>query len=100
MLFKKLDIEEINHSKLIETIFLKQVNAETVSQAIFGVLMRMKIEQNNVLCLNSDNVPYMARCYSFMKSILPNCMHVTCIAHIISLVGETWRANLPDVKFI
>ncbi|CAF1045726.1 unnamed protein product [Brachionus calyciflorus] len=32
--------------------------------------------------------------------MLFKCTHVACFAHIIALVGETWRSNLSEVDLI
>lgn len=39
----------------------------------------------------------MTKAFQTLKVLLPNCIHITCNAHILSLVGETWRKNFSDV---
>ena len=39
----------------------------------------------------------MSVAYDKLKGLLPNCVHITCNAHILNLVRETWRKNFPVV---
>lgn len=40
----------------------------------------------------------MKKCFSeILKPLFSNCKHVTCVTHILALVGECWRLNLKDL---
>ena len=57
-----------------------------------------KINYDDILAFVSDNVSYMKKCFKdILKPLFTNCHHVTCVAHILALVGECWRVNLKDV---
>ncbi|CAF1054974.1 unnamed protein product [Brachionus calyciflorus] len=60
----------------------------------------MEIKFQNVMAFISDNASYMSKAFKSLKTILFNCTHVACFAHIIALVGETWRSNLSEVDLI
>lgn len=79
-------------------VYLDKVNATTVSQAIINVLTsEYNIDLNKVSACITDNATYMSAAYAKFSGLLPNCVHITCNAHILNLVGETLRKNFPTV---
>ena len=65
------------------------VNNVTIAQLIIRVLTYVNIDFNNVLALISDNATNMKKCFTDgLRGLMPNAVHVTCWAHILSLVGE------------
>ncbi len=54
------------------------------------LFVNYEIPCDNVNGFVSDNAAYMVKAFSNMKGILPNAVHVTCKAHILNLVGESW----------
>ncbi|CAF0973145.1 unnamed protein product [Brachionus calyciflorus] len=96
----KLDFNADIRPKLVQTIFLEDVNYETVTRSIIECLIEMEIKFQNVMVFISDNASYMLKAFKSLKTILFNCTHVACFAHIIALVGETWRSNLSEVDLI
>jgi len=84
---------------LADIIYLEKVNAVTVSQAVLLTrVANMGISYNNVSAFVSDNASYMSKAFEKMTGILPNAVHCTCNAHILSLVGETWRKKLKGIE--
>jgi hypothetical protein len=81
----------------VDLVYLDLVNATTVSQAIIQTLVKYNVDFNNVSGFVTDNASYMTKAMGILGGLLPNCVHMTCNAHILSLVGETWRKNFPDV---
>jgi hypothetical protein len=81
----------------VDLVYLEVVNATTVSQAIMQCLNKYTVEFNKVCSIVTDNASYMTKAYGNLKGLLPNCVHITCNAHIMNLVGETWRKNFPEV---
>lgn len=80
---------------LVNTEFLPAVNNVSIAQLIIRTLTNSNIDFNNVLALVSDNAAYMKKCFiDGLQGLLPNAVHVTCWAHILSLVGEEFRAAL------
>jgi len=64
----------------------------SIAQLIIRTLTSIGIDFNNVLALVSDNAAYMKKCFTDgLRGLLPNAVHVTCWAHILSLVGEEFR---------
>jgi hypothetical protein len=84
-------------AKIVDLVFLEHVNGTTVSQTIVQTLTNYGVEFNKVSSFVTDNASYMAAAYGNLKGLLPNCVHMTCNVHILSLVGDTWRKNFRDV---
>ena len=78
---------------LADIVYLEKVNAVTVSQTVLTCVANMGVSYNNVSTFVTDNASYMSKAFEKMTGILPNTVHCTCNAHILSLVGETWRKN-------
>ena len=77
---------------LVNTEYLQTVNSVSIAQLIIRTLTSIGIDFNNVLALVSDNAAYMKKCFTDgLRGLLPNAVHVTCWAHILSLVGEEFR---------
>ena len=69
------------------------MNNVSIAQVIIRTLTDANIDFNNVLALVSDNAAYKKKCFTAgLRGLLPNAVHVTCWAHILSLVGEEFRA--------
>lgn len=50
---------------------------------------------NDVVAFVTDNAAYMKKCFrDSLRGILPNAVHVTCWAHILSLVGDEFCGAL------
>lgn len=80
---------------LVNTEFLTAVNSVSIAQLLVKTLNSCEVNFNDVLALVSDNAAYMKKCFKEgLSGLLPNAVHVTCWAHIISLVGEEFRAAL------
>ncbi|CAF1026299.1 unnamed protein product [Brachionus calyciflorus] len=98
VLLKKLDFNTDPNPKLIDTCFLETVDYSTISRAVVNALIKINVDFNNVMSFITDNASYMLKAFkTTIKTLMPNCTHVTCFAHIISLVGETWRSNLNNL---
>ena len=58
----------------------------------------MEIEFSGVNAFISDNSVYMKNAFrEVMKPLLVNAAHVTCWAHIMSLLGDEWRKYFTTV---
>lgn len=52
----------------------------------------------NVVVFDTDNAAYMKKDFGSVRSgLFPNSVHCTCLAHIINLVGESFR--IPFCQF-
>lgn len=80
-----------------DLVFLEQVNSTTVARAIIQTLTKFAVDYDKVSALLSDNATYMSKAMTILAGLLPFCVHITCNAHILSLVGETFRKNFPTV---
>ena len=70
------------------------MNATTVSQSIIGTLNKFEVGFNNVSAVVTDNASYMLKTEGIWKDLLPNVVHITCNAHILSLVGRSLALKL------
>jgi hypothetical protein len=81
----------------VDLVYLENVNATTVSQAIIKTLNKFNVNFDKVSAFVTDNASYMTKAMTIMHGLLPHCVHMTCNAHILSLVGETWRKKFHKV---
>ncbi|KAL1398934.1 hypothetical protein pipiens_008585 [Culex pipiens pipiens] len=68
-----------------DLVFLDKVNATTVSRAIIQTLTKFDVDFDKVVVVLTDNATYMTKAVTSLKVLLPNCIHLTCNAHILSL---------------
>jgi len=61
-------------------------------QAVVKSLLDSEIDFNNVVVI--DTVSYTA----VLQGLYPFAMHITCVAHIINMVRESFRAPVKDVN--
>lgn len=53
---------------------------------------------NSIRIVCSDNAAYMQKAFRETPSVLfPNCIHITCFAHIMNLICEAFRKPVTDV---
>lgn len=94
----KLDFKYGTVPKLLDTIFLNEVNYQTISKSILDTIYMYGINTADVVAFISDNGSCMKKAYnSGLKLLFPSSTHIRCFAHIMALVGETWRESLVDV---
>ncbi|CAB4426069.1 unnamed protein product [Rhizophagus irregularis] len=49
---------------------------------------------------NGDSAAYMKKCYrDVLSPLMPQLIHVPCCAHILNLIGDTWR-TLPQFRIL
>ncbi|RHZ74175.1 hypothetical protein Glove_227g173 [Diversispora epigaea] len=88
------------HTKLVSVDFLEQVNNSTIGQTLLPILTFYNIPLNLPRLFLSDSAAYMKKCYrDVLKSIMPQLIHLPCIAHILNLIGETWR-DFPQFSLL
>lgn len=80
-----------------DIIYLDKVNATTVSQSVIKTLTKYNVNFDIVAAFVTDNATYMTKAFENLKGLLPFCIHMTCNAHIMGLVGEVWRKKFPSV---
>ncbi|XP_067868695.1 uncharacterized protein [Heterodontus francisci] len=83
---------------LADCIHLEAVNYTTVSQAIIKTVSKYGADFNKVSAFISDITTYMTKSFkSVLQGVMPNAVHITCNAHIISLVNELWKSEFGKV---
>ncbi|XP_036978819.1 uncharacterized protein LOC119033181 [Acanthopagrus latus] len=81
-----------NQYFLVDLVFMDRCNYSTVSQAILASLHSNSLDLNDAWAVVTDNAAYCLKAYrEVLKGVMPNSVHVTCLCHIINLVGETWQ---------
>lgn len=79
---------------LIEVKFMTACNHSTLSQSVTKALTDMNIDFNNVFAFITDSAAYCKKAWhAVLKGLLPNAIHVPCLAHVLNLVGECWANN-------
>ena len=73
-----------------DLVDLQQLNSTTVSRALVNKLSKFKIDFDKISTILTDNATYMSKTMAGIKGLLPFSVHLTCNAHILSLVGETF----------
>lgn len=77
---------------LIDCIYMETCNHATLAQMVIRALTDAGIDFNDVDAFVTDNAPYCIKAYrECLKMIMPNSVHVCCLAHILNLVGEVWH---------
>ncbi|KAK1889393.1 Phosphoglucosamine mutase, partial [Dissostichus eleginoides] len=81
-----------NQYYLVDVIFMDRCNHSTVAQAIIRSFHSNNLDLNDVWAVVTDNASYCLKAYrEILKGLMPNSVHVTCLCHVINLVGETWQ---------
>jgi len=97
-LFQTGDPVVSNKCFLADTIFLQQTNNTTVSQAVIRTVTDYGLDFNSIRIFCTDNAAYMLKAFKDTLSVVfPNCVDITCFAHIMNLVCETFRQPFKDV---
>ena len=98
-----LDFDELSPNGnsvayLLDSHFLSSTNNKTVAQKVVQTANDYGIDYDSVLVFNSDNVAYMKKAFSeALSCIFPNCVHVTCLSHIVNLVASDFKKKFKDV---
>jgi hypothetical protein len=75
-------------TKLVSVDFLEIVNNATMGQTLLPILHSYNISLNLPRLFLSDSASYMKKCYrDVLKPIMPDLIHLPCIAHILNLIG-------------
>uniref|UniRef100_H3AE97 DUF659 domain-containing protein n=1 Tax=Latimeria chalumnae TaxID=7897 RepID=H3AE97_LATCH len=86
---------------LLDCVVLDSVNFKTVSQAIWETLDKFEVHFDRITAVVSDNVTYMKKAGEWsMKPLFLNAVHVTCVAHLLNLVGDVWRKKFVKVNVL
>lgn len=85
---------------LADTVFLEECNHSTVSMAGVKCLQGYNIDNDDVVVFNIlVVVSYMKKAYkAVVQSLFPNSIHVTCLAHIMNLIGGAFRRPFDQLN--
>ena len=85
----------------VDTIIFKNpLNSESLAQKIDDFLHKFGLKREYFVMLLSDAAHYVVKTGKILKSLYPNLIHVTCIAHLYHNVAEKIRKFCPDVDFM
>ncbi|GBC10765.1 hypothetical protein RclHR1_09890005 [Rhizophagus clarus] len=78
-------------TKLVHVDYLENVNNCTIGQLIIQILVQWGISFDLPQLVASDSAAYMKKCYrDVLKPLMPQLIHLPCLAHILNLIGEAW----------
>lgn len=84
---------------LADTVFLEQCNHSTVSAAVVKCLQEYGIENEDVIVFDTDNAAYMKKAFkTALQALYPNSLHITCMAHIMNLIGNAFRKPFEQLN--
>lgn len=84
---------------LADTVFLEECNHSTVSVAVVKCLQEYCIANDDVVVFNTDNAAYMIKAYkAALQSLFPNSVHITCMAHVMNLVGGAFHRPFDQLN--
>lgn len=82
-----------------DCVFLPRTDHSTVSQAVVKCLTEFGIEFDNVAVFDTDNAAYMKKAFkTILQGLCVNAIHITCLAHIINLIGQSFRKPFVEVN--
>lgn len=84
---------------LIDVQFMEATNHATVARVLMGALESIYPNKDfsRVVLLLTDSAAYMLKMGRGVASMLPNCVHVTCMAHAVHRVAESIRLHFTEV---
>lgn len=92
-----MSLDEFWH--ILQTVFLEQCNHATVSMAVVKCLQEYNIDNGDVMVFNTDNAANMKNAYTAaLKPLFPYSVHVTCMAHIMNLVGSAFQRPFDQLN--
>jgi len=84
---------------LLGAEFLAVTNHMTVSKAVIKVINDFYISCENIVVFDTGDAAYMKKAYTqVLSGLFPNSIHVTCLAHILNLVGESFRKPFTELN--
>ena len=89
--------DELSKPQLFNVVELERTNATTITQIVNTTFMEINgCEKYEKLRLfMTDAASYMIKAGSDLKSLYPNLLHVTCMAHGVQRVVDLIRENHP-----
>ena len=80
---------------LLETFFEREpLDHAKVGQQIISTLSLYKVTYENVVGYGTDNASYMLASYvNPLSTLLPNCIHLTCVSHILNIVVKDFMSQ-------
>ena len=67
-----------------------------MAYSVQKMTLSWEIEASQVVAFVTDNASYMLKAFNdILKLAFPNATHVTCMAHLMALVGSEWQNGLP-----
>lgn len=89
-------LKEDSKTHLIDVQYIDSTNHATVAHVIVDALKTVLGEGNDfskILLLVTDSAAYMHKMADGISSLLPNCIHVTCLAHSLHRIADFVRSN-------
>jgi len=96
----KLHHEKFSPPYLVTVDYLEKADADTMARIINHTLCKIdpNLDSSRVKILLSDAAPYMVKCGRTLQVFYPLLVHITCVAHALSLVCEKAPEIFKDVN--
>lgn len=93
-----------SESYLIACVQLDKINhlsiLRSVNECFMNFFVPNVVPTEKILLMVSDAAPYMVKAGQQLKTIYPNLVHVTCLAHGCNRVAEHIRCEFSDVNVL
>ena len=85
--------------KVADLVFLEKTNHATVAAAVIQKVTTYAVPFDRVVMVDTENASYVKKAFKdILSPLFPNAVHVTCLAHIMNLVGDAFRKPFDDVN--
>ena len=83
---------------LADQTVVETADSYSIAATVTAVIGRYEIHHQKVLAYTSDNALYMQKSFNSLAGIYPNCLYITCTAHLLDLVFEKVLCYNTDVE--
>eukprot|EP00095_Tigriopus_kingsejongensis_P009613 maker-scaffold1451_size40729-snap-gene-0.2 protein:Tk09613 transcript:maker-scaffold1451_size40729-snap-gene-0.2-mRNA-1 annotation:"PREDICTED: uncharacterized protein LOC100902024" len=101
ILASPLDGQTLDRPFIIDCVDIITANNVTLQQAVIKSLSRLfgdEVDFNKLRVFLTDGAPYCIKAGLGLKSLCPNMLHITCLAHGVNRVAELARVTYPKAN--
>eukprot|EP00095_Tigriopus_kingsejongensis_P010695 snap_masked-scaffold1306_size49381-processed-gene-0.0 protein:Tk10695 transcript:snap_masked-scaffold1306_size49381-processed-gene-0.0-mRNA-1 annotation:"PREDICTED: uncharacterized protein LOC100902024" len=101
ILASPLDGQSLDQPFMSDCVGIITANKVTLQQAVIKSLSKLfgdKVDFNKLRVFLTDGAPYCIKAGLGLKSLCPNMLHITCLAHGVKRVAELARVTYPKAN--
>eukprot|EP00095_Tigriopus_kingsejongensis_P011054 snap_masked-scaffold23_size669530-processed-gene-1.11 protein:Tk11054 transcript:snap_masked-scaffold23_size669530-processed-gene-1.11-mRNA-1 annotation:"PREDICTED: uncharacterized protein LOC100897935" len=101
ILASPLDGQSLDRPFMIDCVDIITANNVTLQQAVIKSLSKLfgdEVDFNKLRVFLTDGAPYCIKAGLGLKSLCPNMLHITCLAHGVNRVAELARVTYPKAN--